>query len=158
MATTSRYTLVGNGANFMDFYLPYGALSLAGQEIVFKGNTGVDRLYVGKVADLVLDFSQSLQGTDQLYLSGSWADYAKTFTGSVLTLTRTVGGNEVVKVISGDSLVFADGTVPVLNALNFLKGTAVEPVPAGEATGAFPVVIDGVFSNTARVTVQDQTG
>ena len=122
MATTSRYTLLGTGANFMDFHIPYGTISLDGQELVFKGNSGVDQVYVGSGTGLTFDFTQAGLGVDKVYLAGNWADYSRSFSGSVVTFTRTIGGSEVIKVISGDSLVFANGTVSVLNALQFTRG------------------------------------
>jgi len=158
MATTSRYTLLGTGANFMDFYIPYGSISLGGQEIVFKGNSGVDAVYVGSSAGLIFDFTQAGLLVDQIYLSGSWADYSRSYAGSVVTLTRTTGGTEIVKTLSGDSLVFANGTVSVLDALNFLKGTAAEPVPAGSTTTTFPMTVAGTLSNTVRAVVQYANG
>lgn len=159
MATTSRYTLLGTGANFMDFYIPYGAISLNGQEIIFKGNSGVDQVYVGSSSGLIFDFTQAGLGVDKIYLSGSWADYSRTWSGSTVTLTRTNGGSEVVKVISGDSLVFADGTVSVLDALNYTKGTVLTaPVPANETSATFPMTVAGPLSNTVRAVVLDATG
>lgn len=157
--TTSRYTLLGTGTNLMDFYLPYGNLSLDGQNIVFKGNSGIDSVYVGNAAGLSFDFTQAGLSTDQIYLSGNWADYTRSYSGSVVTLIRTNGGSETIKTISGDSLVFADGTVPVLSALNFLKGTATEPVPDNNATStAFPMAIAAGANNTVRAVVQDASG
>jgi hypothetical protein len=154
---TSRYTLLGTGANFMDFYVPYGNLSLDGQNIVFKGNSGVDSIYLGSANGLAFDFTQAGLSIDHIYLSGNWADYSRSYSGSVVTLTRTYGGNETIKTISGDSLTFADGTMPVLNALNFLKGTAAEPVPAGETSTAFPMNVTPL-NNTVRAVVQDASG
>ena len=154
---TSRYTLLGTGANFIDFHVPYGNLSLDGQEIVFKGNSGVDTVFVGTDA-LSLDFTQAGLGIDRIYLSGHWADYAKSYNGSVVSLTRATGGSEFLRVISGDSLVFADGTVSVASALNFLKGVAAEPVPSGKATMIFPVAIAEGTSNTIRAVVLDASG
>jgi uncharacterized repeat protein (TIGR02059 family) len=159
MASTSRYTLLGTGANFMDFDLPYAPLSLNGQEIVFKGNQGVDQVYVGSASGLTFDFTQALGGVDKIYLSGNWADYTLGSGGSVVTLTRVNGGSEVIKVINGDSLIFANGTVLVLDALNYAKGTAAEPVPTGETSTAFPMEnVGGPYNNTLRVVVQDATG
>lgn len=157
MATT-RYTLMGAGANFMDFYIPYGDLSLDGQEIVFKGNSGIDEVYVGSGSGLTFDFTQAGLNTDTIYLAGGWADYARNYSGSVVTFSRLSGGSEVIKAISGDNLVFADGTVSVLEALNFLKGTAAEPLPAGETSTAFPLSVSGPLNNTVRAVVLDSTG
>ncbi|MDO8812192.1 MAG: hypothetical protein Q7J38_09225, partial [Gallionella sp.] len=81
--STSRYTLLGTGANLMDFYMPYGNLSLDGQNIVFKGNSSIDTVYVGSANGLAFDFTQAGLGVDQIYLSGSWADYARGYSGSV---------------------------------------------------------------------------
>ncbi len=159
MSTTSRYTLLGIGANLMDFHIPYGNLSLDGQEIIFKGNSGVDQVYVGSASGLTFDFTQAGLGVDKIYLEGSWADYSRSFSGAVVTFTRTTGGSEVIKAISGDSLIFADGTVSVLDALNFVKGTASEPVPSGAVSTAFPMAaVGGPFSNTVRAVVQDASG
>ncbi len=159
MATTSRYTLLGIGANFMDFELPYAPLSLDGQEIVFKGNSGIDQVYVGSANGLIFDFTQAGLGVDKLYLSGNWADYSRTYSGSVVTFTRINGGSEVIKAISGDSLIFANGTVSVLDALNYTKGTGAAPVPAGESSTAFPMTaVGGPFSNTMRAVVLDSSG
>ena len=157
--TTSRYTMQGSGASFMDFYMPYGNLSLDGQNIVFKGNAGVDSIYVGSANGLAFDFTQSLGSADKIYLSGNWADYSRAASGSVVTLTRTNGGGETIKTLSGDSLVFADGTVPVLDALNYTKGTVTTaPVPVGETSAAFPMSAPAGLNNTVRAVVQDATG
>jgi hypothetical protein len=168
MAITTRYTLLGSGANFMDFYIPYGNISLNGEEIFFKGNSGVDAVYVGSSAGLVFDFTLAGGLTDQIYLSGSWADYSRSWSGSALTLTRIHGGSEVIKTLSGDSMIFADGTVSVLNALDFLKGTLIngtpapEPVPTGITSAAFPMAIPTAvttpLNNTVRAVVLDATG
>lgn len=154
---TSRYTLLGTGANFMDFHVPYGNLSLDGQEIVFKGNSGIDTVYVGSDA-ISVDFTQAGLGIDRAYLAGHWTDYVKSYSGSVVNLTRSTGGSEFLRVISGDSLVFADGTVSVTSALNFLKGVAAEPVPSGESATAFPIAVAEGTSNTVRAVVLDASG
>lgn len=154
---TSRYTVLGTGVNFVDFHVPYGNLSLDGQEIAFKGNSGVDTVYVGS-GELSFDFTKAGLGTDRVYLSGHWADYAKSCSGSVVTLTRSGGGSESLKVISGDSLVFADGIVSTASVLNFLKGVAAEPVPSGESTTVFPIAIAEGASNIVRAVVLDASG
>jgi hypothetical protein len=165
--TTSRYTLLGSGANFMDFSMPYGNLSLDGQNMVFKGNSGVDSVYVGSSAGMVFDFTQAGLDVDQIYLSGKWADYSGSYSGSVVTLTRANGGAEIIKAISsssnGDNLIFADGTVPVVSELSYLKsllsGTPLTaPIPDHTLTStAFPIPSTGL-SNTVRAVVQDATG
>lgn len=163
MATTSRYTLLGAGANFMDFYLPFADVSLDGQTIIFKGSAGLDDVYVGAAAGLTFDFTGSGIGNDKIYLAGAWSDYslANPGTGNVLTLTRISGGSEVIKVNSGDSLIFANGAVSVSSALAYAAAPSPATLPVLDpqvVSGDFPVPVTAPLSNTVRAVVQDSTG
>jgi Bacterial Ig-like domain/Putative flagellar system-associated repeat len=159
MAITTRYTLLGSGGNFMDFYSPYGALALDGETIAFKGSSGIDQVYVGAATGLTFDFTQSGTGVDKVFLSGSWSDYTRTTAGSSLTLTRISGGSEVIKVNTGDNLIFANGYVTVADAISNTKGTLPGlTLNTGETTAAYPVTVAGPFNNTVRAVVQDPSG
>ena len=73
MATTSKYFLLpSTGANFIDFELSYGSVSLQGQEIVFVGSTTVDAVFVRP--GVVVDMTLSGAGADKIYLSGNQAE------------------------------------------------------------------------------------
>jgi len=157
MAVSTRYTVLGSSSNFLDFYIPYGDLSLDGQELLFKGNTGVDQVYVGSAQGLVFDFTQAGSSVDKIYLEGALSDYGFTYAGSVITLTRESGGSEVVKVLNTDSLIFSNGTVSGADALTYASGGAT-PVPTGEASTAFPIEAQGTFDTTVRAVVYDGDG
>jgi hypothetical protein len=121
----------GTGADAV--FVPTGAL------VVARGSAGVQTLYVK--AGGSVDATQLLGGRDQIYLTGALADYALSTTGSMLTLSRRVDGiPENVRVVGGDQLTFADGSVTSSALLNAVRQGAPLPVPAGAGTPGVPVV------------------
>jgi hypothetical protein len=86
------------------------------------GSTQIDNVYV--VAGSDVDLTALGSKSDVIYLTGTWADYAKTYTGETITFSRSIGDGvmERVKVgamnsLSGnEKLVFSDGSVLSYNA------------------------------------------
>ncbi|WP_411883852.1 beta strand repeat-containing protein [Polaromonas sp. YR568] len=161
MAITSKYVLLTSpGSNFIDFALSYGTLTLDGEEIKYLGSSAVDAVFVHP--GMTFDFTSAGAGADKIYLGGNFADYGKSASGSTLTLTRTVSGKtETVSVIGGtgpsnDTLVFADGTVTSLATINFVKGTASEPVRSGETSLA--PNLPATLNATVKAVALDATG
>jgi len=142
MVATSKYYITSSpGSNLLDFDLAYGSLSLVGQEYVFSGTTSVDIVFVRP--GIVVDFTGSSASADKLYLTGNYGDYAKSLSGTLMTLTRTVGGQlETVKVSkttnvgNSDKLIFADGTVSTFDLYAHLSPVSptVAPTPSGETS------------------------
>jgi hypothetical protein len=77
------------------------------------GGSGIDTVYVK--SGTTVDASGLGGGSDLVYMTGNWADYTKSISGSTMVFTRTVGSDtERVTVAAGtgasnDKLVFADG-------------------------------------------------
>ena len=142
MATTSKYFLLpSTGANFIDFELSYGSVSLQGQEIVFVGSTTVDAVFVRP--GVVVDMTLSGAGADKIYLSGYQADYTPLLTGSVMTLTRGSGETlETVRFIRAttlppsDQIIFANGTLSSFDLYANLKNGTALPALSGETSMA----------------------
>lgn len=143
MAITSKYIILGaagDNANFIDFELNYGTLSLDGQEIQFLGSAFVDAVFIRPGATYTLSTGA---GADRIYFEGSLSDYTVSRTGATLTLTRTVEGKvETVNLASAnatttpDALVFADGTVATNLLYNHVSRGDAKPVPSGETSVA----------------------
>ena len=141
-AVTSKYfVLPSNGANFIDFDLSLGSLSLQGQEIVFVGSTRSDAAFVHP--GIGFDFTGSVGGVDKLYLEGNLNDYAIATSGtSFLLLSRGSGASlETVKVAKdsrgaaiSDVLVFADGTVNTYDLYEAVANQTARPTPSGETS------------------------
>ena len=125
------------GANFTDFDLSYGALTLAGEQVTFVGSSAVDAVFVRP--GITVDFTLSGSSADKIYLAGNFASYTASITGSVMNLQRGSGASfESVSFIKwtsaaySDSVIFADGTLNSLDLYNKLKtGT---PLPALSTT------------------------
>ena len=126
------------GANFTDFDLALGSVSLTGQEVTFVGSALVDAVFVRP--GVSIDFVLSGSGSDAVYFSGRYADYSVTLAGTNMTVQRGADSTleKVVLTKAGtvaisDRLVFADGTVNSLSLFNSLK--AVDPVPLPAPSG-----------------------
>ena len=136
--TTKYFVLPSSaGANFTDFDLSYGSVSLAGEQVTFVGSTAADAVFVRP--GVALDFTMSGSGVDKIYLGGNFASYTASITGSVMSLQRGTGATlEWVSFIkstsasSSDSVIFADGTLNSLNLYNNLK--TATPLPALSTT------------------------
>jgi len=139
------------GANFTDFDLSLGSVSLTGQEVTFVGSALVDAVFVRP--GVSIDFVLSGSGSDAVYFPSRYADYSVTLAGTNMTVQRGADSTleKVVLTKAGtvaisDRLVFSDGTVNSLSLFNSLK--AVDPVPlsppAGETSQApqFPSPLD----------------
>jgi len=130
---------------------------MEGQEMFFKGNAGVDQVYVGSASSGVFDFTQSGKSVDKVYLEGSSSDYGYAVDGSTLVLSRTNGGNEVIKVSPQDNIIFSDGTVTGLSVYYYVSnGTPLSP--SGEVTSGFPVASLVGLDSEVRVVVNDSEG
>lgn len=100
-----------------------------GVELFAFGNTGVDKVFVA--AGTVVDATGLGADRDQIFFTGAWRDYQKTLplspSGNTLVFSRQVGSNiERVEVSAqegalNDMLIFRDGAVLSLNALNALR-------------------------------------
>jgi len=101
-------------------------LPVAGESMVVKGGSGADRVYVK--AGTSVDFTDSGNGDDQLYLTGRFSDYVQSVDANTGLYTFTRGVNEVVKFSSTgdhDTLYFADGHVSFNSSLVQKSGTAL---------------------------------
>ena len=121
------------GANFTDFDLSYGSVSLTGELVNFVGSTAVDAVFVRP--GVTLDFTLSGSSADKIYLGGNFASYTASISGSVMNLQRGSGATlESVSFIKStsaafsDSVIFADGTLNSLDLFNKLK--TATPLPA----------------------------
>ena len=83
--------------------------------VIIAGSSAIDVVYVN--AGSQVDARGLGGSSDQIYLTGNWADYAKTINGKSIEFTRIVGGNTERVLVSGgsgvlnDQLFFADGNV-----------------------------------------------
>ncbi|MEI7682349.1 MAG: hypothetical protein WCK07_23335, partial [Betaproteobacteria bacterium] len=145
MATT-KYSVLSSstGANFTDFDLSYGTVTLAGEQVTFVGSTQVDAVFVRP--GVTVDFTLSGSGADQIYLGGSFASYTASISGSVMTLRRGAGATlESVSFIksttsvSSDKVIFADGTLNSLDLYNNLKSGAALPALSTAETSIAPL-------------------
>ena len=107
----SKYFLSTSGANFSTFDLDYAQINLTDSVINFKGNAGVDNVYVGNGFNF--DFTNSLGSIDRIYLKGASSDYNYSYDAntSALTLTHKTVANTVILIPSADTLVFTDGSI-----------------------------------------------
>jgi len=80
-----------------------------GMNLIVKGTNFVDIIYVRKGSQV--DFTDSLDGVDMIYLTGYWAEYSKTLVNGTLQLTSTVNPSEIIKITNGNRIVFADGAI-----------------------------------------------
>ena len=145
MAKTKYFVLPSSsGANFTDFDLSYGTVTLSGEQVIFTGSTQVDAVFVRP--GVAVDFTLSGSGADKIYLGGNFAGYTASITGSVMTLQRGSGSTlESVSFIkstsaaSSDNLIFADGTLNSLDLYNNLKTGTVLPALSTTETSVSPL-------------------
>ena len=174
MSITSKYIfLSGANTNFMDTDLLisdglYGNVSLTGQELQFVGTTGVDLVFVRP--GVSVDFTGSGSGADRAYMTGNFAAYSASLSGSNLILTRGVGATaETLKIskatttAASDRIVFADGTVNTLDLFNYVTDQnratptgIARPTPSGE-TSLSPNLPASLSANVKAV-ILDTTG
>ena len=132
------------GANFTDFDLAYGSVSLTGEQVTFVGSSVVDAVFVRP--GVTVDFTLSGSGADKIYLGGSFANYTQSITGSVMKLERGSGATlESVSFIkstsatSSDSVIFADGALNSLDLYNNLKNSTALPALTTTETSLAPL-------------------
>jgi Ca2+-binding RTX toxin-like protein len=132
------------GANFTDFNLSYGAVTLTGEQVTFVGSSAVDAVFVRP--GVTVDFTLSGSGADKIYLGGSFANYTSSIAGSVMTLQRgsaatleSVSFIKSTSAISSDSLIFADGTLNSLDLYNYLKTAVALPALSTAETSLAPL-------------------
>jgi hypothetical protein len=89
--------------------LNYTGLTQAGQSIKLKGTDGLDVVYVG--TGFTFDLTSSGGGEDKLYVNAASTDFTGQLSGSTLVLTKINDSNTVLKVVTGDRLIFTDGTM-----------------------------------------------
>lgn len=111
------------------------------------GSRSIDNVYVvsGSDADLTALGSQS----DVIYLTGAWAEYAKTYTGETVTFSRILGDGILERVKVGamnsssgnEKLVFSDGSVLSYNARSAVVANpicAITDIAGYDATTTTP--------------------
>ncbi|MEI7680303.1 MAG: Ig-like domain-containing protein [Betaproteobacteria bacterium] len=132
------------GANFTDFDLSYGAVTLTGEQVTFVGSSAVDALFVRP--GVTVDFTLSGSGADKIYLGGSFANYTSSIAGSVMTLQRGTGATlesvnfiKSTSAISSDNVIFADGTLNSLDLYNNLKTATALPALSTAETSIAPL-------------------
>lgn len=132
MAKTS-YISTSNAASglLQDFSLGFESLSLkSNEEIVFRGYTGDDRVYVGR--GVSFNFTASFGGNDTLYTAGKLSDFTITVNRSEISLLDKTT-NAVIKLNgsdTGDKIVFADGFI-FAAALKAAIDSGTSPVISG---------------------------
>ncbi|WP_137680176.1 M10 family metallopeptidase C-terminal domain-containing protein [Aurantiacibacter suaedae] len=141
MAISSKYIVLGvagDDETFIDFAMPYGGLSLDGQEIQYLGSAYVDTLFVRPGSAYWLNTGS---GADRIYFGGAFADYTVSTSASTLVLTREAGGKTETVMLAGansprapDELVFSDGSVTAYNTFNHVAQGASSPVPSGDTS------------------------
>ncbi|MCK9353629.1 MAG: M10 family metallopeptidase C-terminal domain-containing protein [Gallionella sp.] len=134
IASSKYFVTQSPGSNLLDFDLAYGTSSLQGQNIVFTGTNGVDN--VTAAPGVVVDFTKSNGGIDNIYLTGNLADYATSVTTSTVTLTRGAGVNaETVLLAKGtslnyDTVAFANGSASTFDLHGWAAGGAIPTLAA----------------------------
>ena len=132
------------GANFTDFDLSYGSVTLTGEQVTFVGSSAVDAVFVRP--GVTVDFTLSGSGADKIYLGGSFSSYTASISGSVMKLEHGSGSAlESVSFIkstsaaSSDSIIFADGTLNSLDLYNNLKNSMALPALSTTETSIAPL-------------------
>jgi hypothetical protein len=103
------------------------ALGRPGVDLIVKGGSGVDTVYVTPGA--TVDATQLGLGQDVIHLQGDSGDYSGTVSGSIVTLTRPVGSYiETLKFLGGsnsafDQILFGNGAAKSVDVLNTLKAS-----------------------------------
>jgi uncharacterized repeat protein (TIGR02059 family) len=167
MATTKYFILPSStGANFTDFDLSYGSVTLSGEQVTFVGSTQVDAVFVRP--GVTVDFTLSGSGADKIYLGGSFASYTSSITGSVMTLQRGAGATlesvsfvKSTSALVSDSVIFADGTLNSLDLYNTLKnGTALPALVTTETSLApfAPAAAGSVLNATIKAFALNSAG
>ncbi len=124
MAGSSQYFVRSSveGRSFLEFGYSYGSVTMDGEEVEFVGSSLTDVVAVS--GGVSLDFSNTRDGADVLYVPGTWSEYSKKKSRSALSLTGHVDGSEVTYNLArgsssaGDVVVFADGQTGANNAWN----------------------------------------
>lgn len=122
MPRVSRYYLSGN-TNISSFNPSDFGVDLTGTEIVVTGSAQVDSVFVND--GFKLDFFNSADGIDDIYLSGGWADYRfyKTKSDVMLqsydTLVILIAGSTdtQIRVNQEDKLIFTNGSILVSDVI-----------------------------------------
>jgi hypothetical protein len=128
--------------NLFDFGLNLPGITLRTESIELVGSREVDhaRIYPGSV----LDFTFSGASADKIYLPGTFDDYAKVVSGTVVTLTR--GGGDSVERVSvntsqtsaaSDLLVFANGIVNSSILADYLRNPNGVSAPAPDSVETY---------------------
>ncbi len=145
MATTKYFVLPSStGANFTDFNLSYGSVTLNGEQVAFVGSSAVDAVFVRP--GVTVDFTLSGSGADKIYLGGNFASYTASIAGSVMTLQRgsaatleSVSFIKSTSALSSDGIIFADGTLNSLDLFNNLRTATALPALSTTETSIAPL-------------------
>ena len=167
MATTKYFVLPSStGANFTDFNLSYGSVTLNGEQVAFVGSSAVDAVFVRP--GVTVDFTLSGSGADKIYLGGNFASYTASIAGSVMTLQRgsaatleSVSFIKSTSALSSDGIIFADGTLNSLDLYNNLKtATALPALSTAETSIAplAPALAGSVLNASIKAFALNSTG
>ena len=163
MAKLVRYIVQQSGANLLDFSLNAGPISLEGTEVKVQGNAVVNQVFV--TLGYAFDFTTSSGGIDLIYLSGDFANYSFTSSGSTLTLTAKSTSNKgypsTILLHSDDKVIFRNGSMLVSTGIQYATALVSNPnaaaptLSSAENSTNLPTTN---FSNVIRATANDSSG
>ncbi len=120
MSGQTKYFISNTNGFFVNWYSDITGLESHGQALKVSGNGGDDAVYVGQGTKVDATGLTSTGGSDSIYLTGTFNDYAQTLDGSTYTFKRTVniGGTDYQEEVSftasdGDKVYFANGFVKI---------------------------------------------
>ena len=139
-----------SSANFVNFSLIYAdyVLTSSGTDVEYRGNYGVDRVYVPKGS--WFDFSRHYTTMNEIYLEGYFSEYTLTAKGATsLILSSTDKAHTLITLATGDKVFFKDGSGSQVVL------TLASPIPYG-ATAM--VAYTDSSSNNVTQAIQDAAG
>ncbi len=131
MPGQTKYFISNTNGFFVNWYSDITGVESHGQALKASGNGGDDAVYVGQGTKVDATGLTSTGGSDSIYLTGTFNDYAQTLDGSTYTFKRTVtiGGTDYQEEVSftasdGDKVYFANGFVKIdITGTDGLLGT-----------------------------------
>jgi hypothetical protein len=155
MTAISRYFLSAptGKTSFLDLRLSAAEALLYEQQSTVMGSAQVDWVYAG--VGTSVDFTDSGAGVDRLCLDGRLADYKLSVTGSVLTLSRTVGVQTFTYKVntSEDRVVFANGSTTAANLAANASAPSGVVLNTAETSATVPVRESVVKTQSTHVTL-----
>ncbi len=147
MAKISKYYLSGS-QNYSNFTLKYSGLSLQGSDIQLNGTEHIDTVIVG--SGFNFDFLNSGEGIDEIYIIGKLSDF--TFAKSEQSLI-VLSTDTVIKVSSGDQLIFSDGVINSADLINHPLVESYSSKPIGTSLTAQE--LEGSWTSATAVLPSD---